>query len=218
MAEPPIYVDLDDVLCETARGFLGLLRREFDRRVAFEEIRDFDLGVSFGLDEIELERFFERAHDPELLAALVPISESIETLAGWTRAGHEVAVVTGRPTRSREDSRRWLERHRVPHDSLTFVDKYGRAAIDAGDAVPLAALEPRSYRFAVEDSLATAHYLRERLDIPVLLLDRPWNRGSSAGITRCGDWREVRARSVELGAACTALPRQTICRDSVLEG
>ena len=53
MAETPIYVDLDDVLCETARGFLGLLQREFDRRVAFEDIRDFDLGVSFGLDEIE---------------------------------------------------------------------------------------------------------------------------------------------------------------------
>ena len=45
MTEPPIYVDLDDVLSETARAFVGLLARELGRRVAFESIHDFEVRV-----------------------------------------------------------------------------------------------------------------------------------------------------------------------------
>ena len=197
--ERPIYVDLDDVLCETARGFLTLLEREFGRRVAFEDIRDFDLSVSFGLGPADLERLFVLAHEHELLAELPPIPDSIETLGGWVEAGHQVAVVTGRPSRTLEDSRRWLARHRVPHHSLTFVDKYGRAEIDGDeDLVPLEALAARSFRFAVEDSLEMARYLRDTVEIPVFLLDRPWNRGAGDGIVRCTGWSDVRRLSAEL--------------------
>ena len=80
MSPPPIYVDMDDVLCETARGFVSLLEREFGRRVSFDQIHDFDLGVSFGLDPVELERFFEIAHRPELLTDLDPLPGAIETV------------------------------------------------------------------------------------------------------------------------------------------
>lgn len=196
MDSPPIYVDMDDVLCETARGLLSVLEREFDRRVAFDQIHDFDLTVSFGLTPNELERFFALVHRPEPLLALDPLPGAIETVRAWSAAGAEIAVVTGRPAHTRDISRRWLERHGVPHRELTFVDKYGRAgsASEDEEVLPLESLRRDSYRLAVEDSLPTARFLAER-GMPVLLVDRPWNRGSAEGVHRCRDWGEVGERA-----------------------
>lgn len=201
MSPPAIYVDMDDVLCETARGFVALLERHFGRRVAFDQIHDFDLGVSFRLDPAELERFFEIAHRPELLAALEPLPGALETVRGWAVAGHDVAVVTGRPAATAEVSRRWLELHAVPHRELTFVDKYGHSGAAAEDGVlALDALRRDSYRLAVEDSLPTARFLAD-LGVPVLLLDRPWNQGPSGDAVRCRDWTEVGRRAAPILAA-----------------
>jgi len=43
MNSKTIYVDFDDVLCETARHFLVVVEREFNKRIAYEELTDFDI-------------------------------------------------------------------------------------------------------------------------------------------------------------------------------
>ena len=48
-ARSQIYVDLDDVLAETGRTFLQLLESEFGRRVEWDQVHDYDLGVSLGM-------------------------------------------------------------------------------------------------------------------------------------------------------------------------
>ena len=203
MSAPPIYVDMDDVLCETARELVALLEREFDRRVPFDQIHDFDLGVSFGLTPPELERFFEVFHRRDLLVELDPLPGAVETVRAWAASGADIAVVTGRPAHTRSASRRWLERHGVPHRELTFVDKYDRSGSRESGVVPLDALRRGSYRLAVEDSLPTARFLADR-GIPVLLVDRPWNQGDCDGLHRCRDWAEVGHLALELGAAASA--------------
>ena len=64
-----IYVDMDDVLCETAASLCRLAEREFGRRVPYAEVHDFDLQRVFGLDDEEMRRFMELSHAPETLAA-----------------------------------------------------------------------------------------------------------------------------------------------------
>lgn len=193
---PPrrIYVDLDDVLCETTRRLAELVQREFGRRVRFDEIRSFDLGQSFGLDATELEAFMRAVHRPEVLGGLEPRRGAVEAVAGWAAAGYEIAVVTGRPPSSREVSREWLERCGVPHHALWCVDKYARRDPDGeGEpALELAELARHDFALAVEDSPGMASFLAERA-VPVALLDRPWNRGLETGsaIVRCRSWAEV---------------------------
>ena len=199
---PPnrIYVDLDDVLCRTARGFLEVLEREFGKKVAYEEIASFDLGRSFGLGPHELKRFMRLAHQPEVLLKLAPVEGAIEALAAWKMAGYELTVVTGRPPATESVSQEWLDHNQVPHDALRFVDKYGRAdsRYPGSFATPLRELADAGFRLAVEDSLHTAEFLAGPLAIPVLLMERPWNRdkgvGPSDGIVRCRNWQEVMER------------------------
>jgi len=189
-----VYVDFDDVLCATARGFLEVLETEFGKRVEFEAIVDFDLGRSFDLEPAELERFFELAHEPDVLARFQPLEGAFETLAEWKDAGFEIAVVTGRPPDTREASAAWLAKHEVVHDDLIFVDKYGHAP----GGLPLAEVLARDYAWVVEDSFAMALQLAGA-GHQVRLLDRPWNRleATAVGgeIWRCADWAEVRRQA-----------------------
>src|SRR5262249_36573796 len=158
-----IYVDLDDVLCQTARHFLEVVEREFGKRVPFEQLTDFDVGIACGLEPTERDALYRIVHEPDELLRMAPVPEAVAVLEQWQAAGHEIAIVTGRPPDTRDISRAWLERHGVPHQSFTMVDKYGRFEGAHVDALTLEALAGRSYGWAVEDSLPMARFLAERM-------------------------------------------------------
>lgn len=189
-----IYVDMDDVLCETCRGFLALLQGEFGRRVAFADVTDFDLSRSFDMTTTEIDRFMDRAHEPEILASFTPLPGARETLQTWAEQGYRIAVMTGRPPFTRDCTENWLRRHRFPWDSLRFVNKYGRLGdeAEAGAAMTLDDLAGERFCLAVEDSAATAGFLAANTVAPVALIDRPWNRKQNgAGIRRVSGWEEL---------------------------
>jgi uncharacterized HAD superfamily protein len=195
-----IYIDIDDVLTHTAVLLGDLLAEHHDRRVPYEEITTFDLGISFGLEPEELDRFLELAHEPEAIGSLCLVEGAVSALGAWLDAGYEVHLLTGRPPTTDSSTRSWLDTHRVPHSSLSFVDKYGRPSSghDGETMVGLHELREIEFCLAVEDSLDVAAYLVEHLETPVALMDHPWNRNTSGlepavreRIVRCGSWSEI---------------------------
>jgi uncharacterized HAD superfamily protein len=200
-----VYVDIDDVLSQTALAFTQLLEASFDKRIDLEEITDFDLSKSFDLDQAELEEFMREAHRDEYLMAIEPMEGAIDTLAAWHAAGHEIEVLTGRPPAAADVTRDWLEKHRVPHTELYFVDKYARYDESAWDGhAPVLRLDEiasHGYDLIIEDSLETAVRLAGAVDAEILLLDRPWNRNVTdvdqriaSRLGRCADWNEIASR------------------------
>lgn len=177
--------------------------RTFD----LEDVTAFDLAISFGLDEDDFLRFMERAHADEVLDSIVPRAGVESVLHEWRGVGLGLEVVTGRPPSTGAVTRRWLARCGIPHDSVEFVDKYGRPDWRGGSevATPMAELGRRQhYVLAVEDSLEMAQFLVERLDVTVALLDRPWNRETGAlpgavlsRVHRCAGWEEIAERFSE---------------------
>ena len=196
-----IYVDMDDVICETCRGFLTLLQSEFNRRVAYEDVKVFDLSQSFNMSPDQIEEFMARAHEPDILAGFTPLPGSLDTIQSWVDRGYQVDIMTGRPPSTRAYTEKWLERYGVDYNSLSFVDKYRRLEVDAsfGEALTLADLAEKRFCLAVEDSAATAGFLAEHEVAPVVLIDRPWNRaGVNGNIRRMTDWRELARSSDDL--------------------
>ncbi len=187
-----IYVDMDDVLCETARALLAIAAREFGKTIPYDQLNTFEVGEACGLEMREIEELFRLAHHPEELLAMAPIGEAISVLARWAEAGHEIAIVTGRPPSTHDVSRVWLARHEVPHHDFVIVDKYGRFATENTIAITLPELAERRFSFAVEDSPSMAKFLAKEMQVPVALLDRPWNQMDDHPlITRLSDWSEV---------------------------
>ena len=188
-----IYVDLDDVLCQTARYFLAIVERDFGKKVTYEQLTNFDIGKSCGLRVDERDELYRIVHEPDELIKMAPIAEAIAVLNQWVKSGYEVAIVTGRPPAAYEPSLAWLTEHRVPHHSLTMVDKYLRFETENTVAIGLNELASRHYRWAVEDSLPMAQYLAGQMKVPVALIDRPWNRTDTelARVSRYHHWRAI---------------------------
>lgn len=197
-----VYVDIDDVLAHTIERLIDLLDETHGRRVDVEQVRFFDLELSFDLGPEEIQAFMDRAHtDPEI-EAIAPVAGAAQTLGTWRAQGDDVHLVTGRPPSTNAASQRWLERHGIPHASLHHLDKWGRPTWNEGGlpALRFEDLPTLDLAFAVEDSLDTAVRLVDDLAIPVALMDRPWNRDLGAvrpalreRLVRCTDWSEVAA-------------------------
>jgi uncharacterized HAD superfamily protein len=189
-----IYVDMDDVLCETAQALLAIAAREFGKTIPYDQLNTFEVGEACGLEAREIEKLFQLAHHPEEMLAMTPIGEAVGILKRWTAAGHEIAIVTGRPPSTYDVSRAWLTRHDVPHHDFVMVDKYGRFTTENTIAITLPELAERRFSFAVEDSPTMAKFLATEMKVPVALLDRPWNQMEDHPlITRLSDWSEIAA-------------------------
>jgi len=190
-----LYVDLDDVLAQTADGIIELARQLFGRVVGFDDLLSFDLGESFSLTSSEHAELLRAAHEPEFVLGLRPQPGALECLTEQHAAGHSIEIVTGRPPDTLDDAREWLLQQGFPPLTVRSVDKYGRHAGEPG-SLPLAWLREQSFDFAVEDSFDTAAFLARETGSRVLLLDRPWNARPLASedsqkIARVRDWYAV---------------------------
>jgi uncharacterized HAD superfamily protein len=192
----PLFVDFDDVLCETARGLCAPLNRAFNRDVAFDDIHHFDLDRSFDLSPAQAARLGDFFHDPDLLGAFEPVADAAATLRWWVAQGGRVEVVTGRPPDTVAVSEAWLRKHDVPVEAIYFVDKFGRweGHAPGANTLTLDQVCARDYIAAIDDSPHMISVLRERMQTPVIVLDRPWNRDLPAGrdYIRHLDWAGIR--------------------------
>lgn len=200
MTQQAVYIDFDDVLCHTIETLIDELERLHGRRVSRDDVLAFDLLEPFGLSEAELTRFMDRAHEPEVLGAMTAKTDMQATLQDWAKRGHELHVVTGRPAMCSDASQTWLDDHELAIASVQFVDKYGREAAGSG-AISLEVLAGQRFDLVVEDSLSMAIFAVEQWDVPIVLMDQPWNRDVdgvdprvAAKFVRCHDWAEVAAR------------------------
>lgn len=192
-----IYVDFDDVLCETAMSLSVIARRLFGVHVPFERIRHFDLRKSFGLDAAQYDRLMAAAHEPEAILGYEEIPGASRTMLKWMAEGREVEVVTGRPFRTSKASREWLVCHGLGDMPLIHVDKYGREPPPRpgeGRSLTLEEFSRLRYDFAVEDSPAALDHLAKMEGCRVVVFSRPWNMDvplPGPRFTRADGWRGV---------------------------
>jgi uncharacterized HAD superfamily protein len=190
---PSIYADLDDVIAKTTCHYVEVVKREFGRTVDFENITSFNLQESFSLSCSEYEYFFRLVHKPEVILELEPIDGVINVLNSWSDKGYEIIVVTGRLTSTYDSSIEWLRGNNVPFDSFLMVDKYSRPVVDKTIAITLEEFSGMEFTLAIEDSIDMAHFIWQRINCPVILFDRPWNRNGTdqQGIQRYKTWDEI---------------------------
>jgi len=192
-----IYIDFDDVLCETARHLSDLARELFGSNVPYEAISGFDLKKAFALSEAEIDTLMEHAHRPEFLADLAPSPGGLEAVRTLETCGHDLVIVTGRPAASHDGSCRWLRKHGLAHLDLLYVDKYGRTPAaqppDAPATLSREAFSARHFDVAIDDAPTALDLLASRPDCTVIVYDRPWNRtyAHAANMRRSASWPEI---------------------------
>ena len=198
MAGKLIYVDMDDVLCETAANLCALAAREFGRHVEYRDVFAFDLQKVFRLTDGEMKRFMALSHQPGALLTHPVTPGAPEGVLALRAAGHDVEIVTGRPAYAHGDTERWLEAAGLGGFPVTYVDKYGRDACYAhnpGDppTVPLDELLARRFDVVIDDSPQILARLSGWTGTRILVFSRPWNAsfGLAPNMERVGGWKDI---------------------------
>ena len=192
-----IYVDFDDCLCETARNFVSLVSELFGKEIPYEEMHFFNMQKSFSLTDEQYEEMMIKGHTPEVLLSYKETPGAVETINGWIDEGHNVSIITGRPSSAFDASRKWLDRHGLERVKLYCLNKYGRDNFikNSEFTLELEDYYKMHFDFAVEDSPAAFKYLQHLPELKVLVIDRPWNQDCefpTDGFTRCPDWNMIK--------------------------
>ena len=191
-----IYIDFDDVICETAEYFTKLAKELFDIDVPYKEVQFFNLQKSFDLSDEQYDELMRAGHFPENLLAYKETPGASKIINKWVDEGHEVSIVTGRPFDSYEPSRKWLDSHGLNRVPLFCVDKYGRENFNQGCSysMTLNDLYNLEFDFAIEDSPAAFEHVLHFENCRVAVFDRPWNKNvkfPNERFVRCENWEEM---------------------------
>lgn len=191
-----IYIDFDDVICETAVFFTKLAKDLFDIDVPYREVQFFNLQKSFNLNDNQYDELMRAGHFPENLLAYEETPGASEVINKWVDAGHEVMVITGRPFDAFEPSRAWLDNHNLKRVPLFCVDKYGREIFnqDCTYSMTLKDLYAMTFDFAIEDSPAAFEHVLHFDNCKVAVFNRPWNKSSelpNEDFIRCEGWQAI---------------------------
>ncbi len=192
-----IYVDFDDCLCETARHFSVLAADLFGKTVPYEEIKFFNLQKTFSLNDEQYEHMMIEAHKPDVLLSYAETPGASQTINHWIDAGHNVSIITGRPSSSYEPSRDWLDQHDLKRVKLYCLNKYGREIfIHKNDFnLEIEDYYKMHFDYAIEDSPSAFKFFDHMPDLKVMVYDRPWNHSCEfpgSNYHRCFSWDRIK--------------------------
>ena len=89
-----IYIDFDDVLCETALAFTKIGKQMFGIDVPYREVQFFNLKKTFDLTDSQYEELMKAGHFPDNLLNYEETPGASETINKWVDMGHEVFIIT----------------------------------------------------------------------------------------------------------------------------
>ena len=167
-----IYIDFDDVICETAKYFTKIAKELFDIDVPYREVQFFNLQKSFDLSEEQYDELMKAGHIPENLLDYEETPGASKVINKWVDEGHV---------------------DRIP---IYFVDKYGRETFkqDHTYNLTLDELYQMHFDFAIEDSPAAFEHVQHFKNCRVAVYDRPWNQKAKfpdERFVRCMNWKEI---------------------------
>lgn len=191
-----IYVDFDDVICETAKCFTRVAKELFDINVPYSQFQFFDLQITFDIDQDQYHELMRVCHLPENLLSYEETPGASETMNRWVDEGHEVLIITGRPLDAYEPSRKWLDAHGLERIPLFCVDKYGREKNKQkySYSMTLQQLYETPFDFAIEDSPDAFEHVMHFDRCRIAVFQRPWNQNvelPNDQFIRCSNWEEI---------------------------
>ena len=191
------YVDVDDVLSETARELCGLSQRLFGKSCTYEEMYTFNLQDSFHLTAEEIVHLMEVAHEDEFMLSLPVVPGAREGVERLLAAGCRVSIVTGRPLKTARASMEWLRKNGFPVLPFFCFDKYGRWEMGSAQDPHLltrAAFDATDFDAFVDDSPTALEILKTRARAEIFVFNRPWNQSyaPAPNMRRVDGWSEIR--------------------------
>ncbi len=189
-----IGVDLDDVLVDSLPHYLRAFNRRFGMEVSLADAAWRMYRRYPHIPREEIDNFFSGLIEAGFFASRPLLPGAREAVERLTEEGHDLFIITGRAPQDEAITRNWLSQAGLTGHFSALVHK---GIEPVGHYKSAAALELQLDLF-IEDELAVAIAVGEA-EIPVLLYDQPWNRGSlPVTVRRVCSWSEALGHIAEL--------------------
>jgi len=191
MKQLKIGIDIDNVISDSYTAYLERFNREFKVNIQYEELTDFYyLEKRSGVELTQVNLFLDRViRDEKFQLSHKPYVDATGVIGEWLKQGFSIHYITVRPTFTKKATVDWLRKHGFLEKNVT-LDLYDTEGVyKTGVEYKCALSKKLELDIFIEDAVEIAR----TLTIPVLLLDRPWNRapGLSQNVKRVKDWQEI---------------------------
>lgn len=185
-----IGIDIDNVVSDTYVALVGKFNEVYGTSIRIDEVLDYYyLEKHSGIEKEEVQEFIYTSLEREDFSlAIKPYEDATAVIKQWSSQGHSIHYITARPTSLGEVTKKWLEKHDFWVKSAT-LDLFDESIEYKSDSdYKRQVIEKIGINLLIEDSKENAKIL----DIPVLLLDRPWNKGElPENVKRVSNWKEI---------------------------
>lgn len=189
MKQLKIGIDIDNVIADSYPSYIIEFNKRFSTNVKYEEIFDFyHLEKHKGIGKKQTSHFIETVlHSEDFQLAIPPFEKPKEIIENWSKSGFVIHYITSRPIAVKKVTLQWLANHGflVRNAKLHLLDiKLHDKDTDYKKEI----VDKWKVDILIEDNKTIALVM----DIPVLLLDRPWNQGKlPENVKRVKDWEEI---------------------------
>jgi len=179
-----IGIDIDAVVANTNHAILCRMNRRFGLRLQLSDMITADFVEKFsGLPLIERQEFADSLFtDTAFYGSLEPIEGAPTYIQRLSDDGFHIVYVTSRPLSTNHATHEWLTTHKLlPRNSLVIHPKEGDNSLQ----YKVKTSRWLGLKLFIEDRLEIAN----RMSIPVLLFDYPYNQKSSkSNVIRIRSW------------------------------
>lgn len=117
-------IDLDGVVANFTKGWMGFYNREFGTNLVVSDSKDWgDLVNLTHFDDID--QFWDWSSELDghsVFWHLEPFPGSVEALRRLANDGHHIVVLTTKPSFAVDDTHAWIERHRMPAAEIHILE------------------------------------------------------------------------------------------------
>ncbi|MHB1315976.1 MAG: 5' nucleotidase, NT5C type [Christensenellales bacterium] len=173
-----ICIDIDGTVTEPF-FWLPDANRFFDKQVEPKDITSYEIYKAMGTDPSAYDEFYGKLG--ESMHRRSGIRPGVKEVIGKLSGVHQVHFVTAREEIMRDVSLEWLQKHRIPFDTISLLGSHHKASRAKSLHCDL----------FIEDSRSNALEL-SRAGFDVLLVDCTYNQGRlPANITRVSNWNQI---------------------------
>lgn len=190
-----IGIDIDNVVSDSYKAFLEKFNTVFGTKIIYEKIDDFYyLEKSSGVDFSETREFINRLIiDETFQMTISPVTDAVSSIKKFHQKGHSIYFITARPKTALNHTKKWLAKHGLAGKNFILDlfegTRHHLANLSQTISYKKRIVKEKGIDVLIEDSLE----ISEVMDIPVILIDRPWNRGVTGkrNLFRVKTWKEI---------------------------
>ena len=192
-----IAIDVDEILANLVDSVITFHNETYNTSLTRDTFRSYQFHENWGGTQLEaiekMHEFFQTPYFPNVQ----PMPGAVEAIKKL-KEDHQLYVVTSRQAVITKETHEWVEKH-FPKmfESIYLTNSWG---LTGPKRTKKDVCQEIGAQIFIDDSLDYALECAE-LEIPVLMLDYPWNQAELPRcITRVFSWEEIVEEVSELGA------------------